>query len=462
MDNQDPILQASFSPFTYAVSIGDDKTVQFLLETGANPEEEDAIGNSSLCLAIQNGHLKTAAYLVEFGADIYRRDRAGNVPVELAKAGQDAQMANLIAGVPAPLVVPEPVYEPAEVKTVPGRVRPAASRSMPIIASIVLYTIGISLVIGCFWLRATYKYRESQSIVDAVNASDVEQVGRLLTSGISANISDMSGNALLSYAARNGKGEVVRILLGNHADPNLTDPRGLTIIASALYHKEIIQNLLDSGANPNREDEAHRTIMSYACLSADNSQIITDLLKHRANPNVAGFNGPPLATLVESERVLNEEPLSPDYHDAVNALTTAAANPEITDSAGCPVVVWAAQYSDLRVVSDLIKAGASSNSRDKTGRSPLHAAAARANSAIMALLITSGADVNAEDQDGNTPLFYAVASAIDSDREAAAAAAIQLLKQHGARTDRRNSHGEFARDIARAHGLTRLAALLGS
>ena len=462
MDTQDPIQQASFSPFIYAVSIGDDKTVQFFLETGADPDQEDADGNSCLCLAIRSGHLKTASHLLEYEADIHRKDGAGFVPIELAKSGTSEQMRNLIIGVPAPLVEPEPVYEPAEVKTVPTRVRPAASRSMPIIASIVLYTIGIGLVIGCFWLRATYKDRESLNIVDAVNANDVEQVGRLLTSGITANIADLSGGAILGYAARNGKGEVVRILLGNHADPNLNTPEGISRLAPALYHKEIIQNLLDSGANPNRTDAAHRTLMSYACASAANSQIISDLIKHRANPNVAGLNGPPLATLIESERVLEEEPLSQEYRDAVNALTTASADPGVTDSAGCPVIVWAAQYSELKVVSDLIKAGASSNLRDKTGRSPLHAAAARARIPIIQLLITSGSDVLAEDLDGNTPLFYAVSCAIDTGKEEQAAAAVAILKQHGAKPDHRNKHGQRAADIARAHALNRLAAALGS
>ncbi len=463
-DPIDPILQANFSPFTYAVSIGDDKTVQFLLETGISPEEADTAGNSALCLAIRNGHLKTAAHLLDFGADIYRADAAGNVPATLCRQGNNEQMQFLILGMPVAVPAPEPaaVASTKAARKMAVRVRPAMPRSIPAISSVFLYTLGVLLIIGCFRLRATYKERESLSIVDAVNAADVEQVGRLLTSGISANVADMNGGAILSYAARNGKGEVVRLLLGNHADPNLGDPRGMSQLSSAMQHHEIIQNLLDSGANPNREDSAHRTLLSYACLSVENAQVVTDLLKHRANPNVAGFNGPPLVTLIETERLTGNEASSLEFVDTVKALLAAVADATATDSAGSPVIVWAAEYSDPRVVADLIKHGASSGARDKTGRSPLHACAARGNADIARQLFVAGADANGEDLDGNTPLFSAVACAIDRDTEEAAVAMAGLLKQHGAKPGHKNARGETAAAIARAHGLNRLASAIGS
>lgn len=68
----------------------------------------------------------------------------------------------------------------------------------------------------------------------------------------------------------------------------------------------------------------------------------------------------------------------------------------------------AAEAGHLRVVNELIKAGAIVRARSPyNGGTPLHYAAARDDLSVVQTLIRAGAIVNAEDNDGATPLHLA-------------------------------------------------------
>ncbi len=67
----------------------------------------------------------------------------------------------------------------------------------------------------------------------------------------------------------------------------------------------------------------------------------------------------------------------------------------------------AAQSGDIKVIQELIAAGADVNKADKDGRTSLQMASEKGNTEIVSKLIAAGADVNKANKQGVTPLWVA-------------------------------------------------------
>jgi ankyrin repeat protein len=80
-----------------------------------------------------------------------------------------------------------------------------------------------------------------------------------------------------------------------------------------------------------------------------------------------------------------------------------AADP-VDESGSTPLLV-AASHDDLRLVTQLLKAGANPNVRNTLDTTPLLEAAFHSNSEIIKALLDAGADPNAAGADGQTPLM---------------------------------------------------------
>ncbi len=85
---------------------------------------------------------------------------------------------------------------------------------------------------------------------DAAVAGDVLSVERLLAEGANVNKLDRHGQTALMQAAMHGRDEVVRVLLGHDADPDVTAKYGLGALMLAVinHHVGIAKQLVDAGA----------------------------------------------------------------------------------------------------------------------------------------------------------------------------------------------------------------------
>jgi ankyrin repeat protein len=318
-----------------------------------------------------------------------------------------------------------------------------------------LWMAGAAVAIGAFEMRSFFNSSASQAVFDSITTNNVGQVSRLLLNGTSANVRDAYGDSALLYAANSGRMDIVRLLLKNHADPNLGTPQGISALnRSGMEHGEIVSALLDTGADPNRVDSRRRTLLAYACTSGRYSDLISMLLKHKANPNVTGEYGPPLVSLIESG---NETQLS-----SVKALLAAGANPNATDSASTPILVWCAEQCPSAMVKVLIEAGAKVSATDTLRRTALDAACRQQRDDIVEILLKHGADPNVRDKDGNTAVMYAVSGLMDNPQSADAGCAsiLKLLSQHGARLDEADSTGRTPSQFAAELGHSEIARLL--
>ena len=116
-------------------------------------------------------------------------------------------------------------------------------------------------------------------------SGDVAKCERLLDKGgVAADDRDSSGYAALHYAARAGKLEVCRLLVGrHHADVNATTCKGLaTPLHRAAYmgHDDICTYLIEKGARVRTQGQGLYLLMPFltplACVCRYQSKTTTE------------------------------------------------------------------------------------------------------------------------------------------------------------------------------------------
>ncbi len=299
--------------------------------------------------------------------------------------------------------------------------------------------------------------------------ADTEVLKFLVHHGISIESRDVVGATPLLWAAHNGAASAAAYLLSCGANPNsataiagfsLTDPEfvrlkeslyarrsgifkqvmsSLTPLAAAVIAKshEVVRLLLGAGADPNLCDALGNTPLHIAALN-DMSGIADLLLQAGASPfrrNADGLNAIELADngghLETAFRIWQTIPASITADPTVPAATAsmslheaaAAAlrtdlrwlirqNPHKIDSrAGrrCPPVCVALSEGQIVSARILLQMGASATVVCNDGTSPLMLAVRKSLDEMALSLASAGASVDHADALGNTALHFAAA-----------------------------------------------------
>ena len=336
------------------------------------------------------------------------------------------------------------------------------------------------------------------ALMFAARTGSVPAVKVLLNHGANVDAKETwHGETALIWAVGENHPDVIRLLIEHGADMNAftrrvewpemkKDPAqvmskypagGLTPLMEAARQNsyEAAEALLQAGANPNLRDPNKLSAMVIAITNI-HWDLANLLLDHGADPNDG--------SLEEAVEVRNAEILRPGIRrpdsigvmDMINALLAHGAKPDSTLpgpipdkkalGGGSPVAVdatplfRAAKAVDLVVMRLLLDKGADAAHVLKDGSTPLMAAAGIGPKIFMAdeekreptdderlqaveLCLNHGADMNAvetADAGGSTALH--IAAAKGSDR------IVQLLLEHGAKTDIKDKQGRTALDVA--------------
>ena len=236
------------------------------------------------------------------------------------------------------------------------------------------------------------------------------------------------------------------------------------MLAAREAQPELVQTLLEAGANPKAQDKQGKTALDWA-LVGGNGKALAPLIQRTGVPANPG------KVLSEAAAVGNEDiikallaahvaadataagelwtPLvTAAFHcqiESIRLLLAAGANPNATSIAGRTALMEAASHCRAEAVKLLLQAGANPNALGGVGDSALTCAAQRGDLEIFRLLLDAGADPSAA-------LMYA---AQRDDPES-----VRLLLAHGADANHQGRHGKTALDWALEKGRTEAAALL--
>ena len=241
------------------------------------------------------------------------------------------------------------------------------------------------------------------------------------------------GQSPLSFAAENGHGGVVLMLLNKGADPNLRDGSGRTPLLWAVLngHETVTKYLSEGSADLNIEDNDHWTPLTIAILDREYSMVklLLDL--------GASLSAPALEELTAVHVAMNHEDKS------IMDLFMRRCRDTSGGQRGWTRLHLAAINGDQESVRQQLGQGADKAARDQNGLMPLHWAAAQSHEEVVQLLLDMNIEIDAKDDEGMTALHHAASK--DSVR------IVRALLAKGAERDTTDLHGWTPRMIAQMY-----------
>ena len=247
------------------------------------------------------------------------------------------------------------------------------------------------------------------------------------------------GATPLLFAARAGDDESSRLLLKAGADPNDSQPDGVSALVSAAHsgNGRVAALLLEHGADPDAAAGGYTAL--HAAILRSDVALVNALLARRANPNLRITKGTPMrrdttdwnlpATLIGSTAYL----LAARFLEAeiMPVLVGGGADPRLTMPNGADAVMLAAGMGSSKTasrrgieeidfgkvepesrvgdaVAAAVRLGGDASAANQAGDTAVHVAAALGYDTIVRLLVERGARVNAKNSRGITPLVAAM------------------------------------------------------
>ena len=237
-------------------------------------------------------------------------------------------------------------------------------------------------------------------LIIAAHDGDEELVERLVLDQSELSDFDEKGWTALHAASVSGKLKVVKILLAKppRFNPNATDNVGRTplLLAAENGYDDIVDFLIDSGADPNyRHPESLMSTLDQA-IKYDRSSTLQLLLLKGADPNKPNSMG--LTPLV----------WACTRPEMVRILLAHSADPSILTSQGITALHFAARGGSVEAINKFLDHGMDPNLLEaRSRRNPLHSAITEQEEDAVVLLLHRGADPNVVYDNGWTPLMLA-------------------------------------------------------
>ncbi|KAL5093271.1 hypothetical protein Trisim1_011074 [Trichoderma cf. simile WF8] len=323
---------------------------------------------------------------------------------------------------------------------------------------------------------------DTSEVTDVIGDPREEDI-RQSVSGLDLEDKDEEGMTKLHRAAQAGDRDLVESLINEGANLSSRDNSGRTALWYAPLNRfqsvhAVFQLLLDAGGKAilNLGDDNGQTLMHhYAELDSEEAiKILIDLGADISVTDKSGFSPFLWAVVAGSEAVVIQllragADVNSTSGDGRSALTWAAGlgrysivslllDPDVSisrtrDSLGMPLEEVAA-FGDINTARLLLNDGAADpNYRDRDGWSPIHWAAEESqHQGIVALLLDRGANVNAVSSYGTSPLHCAANGGIVS--------IVRTLLENGADPLKSTCHGWTALHHAVYMGHSEVVQLL--
>ena len=226
-----------------------------------------------------------------------------------------------------------------------------------------------------------HEERRFEKLVYAIYNNNIDEIKRLLTTGINVN--------------------------------KVIDPKTISAV-SGLRTENMMIRLMDAieGSVFDRTPELFygSTPLLLACAIGGNPNTVSLLLEAGANPNIANKRG---MMPIHYAAIRN-------FTDIIKLLVEAGVSIEVKDNEGQTPLHHATNRNSVNAVQFLLEAGTNPNTVNIYNRTPLHIAASYNkrsdelakysivnNTGVTKLLLDAGANTEVKDTKGKTPLDYA-------------------------------------------------------
>ncbi|KAI1022042.1 hypothetical protein LB504_007370 [Fusarium proliferatum] len=364
------------------------ESVEILLKNEPKPDLESKMGDDAvnafevgytpLQVACHHLALRSAKALLEAGADphVLTTDKEDVIDIVLGGQGNLDNIEKLVK-----LLLSEPYNLPLERANHQNRTR--------------LHIINGTTSLAVFRLFTESKpdldardYMGYTPLAVAISRSNREIAKYLIKQGASVNTFSPNYGSILHLATSAGYLDLVKLLLGAGADPDLVDLEyGESLLYTALgiqdeaKLKQMVRYLVDEAKVPIDKLGGK---LGYPILRAT----------HRASHRDSSSSG----------------------HQLVRFLIKRNVRLDVSDNQGRQAVHFACKSLLADSLKALVSAGADIHSADKFGRRPIHFAASNPHNRCLDYLVeTLGrTDIDVQDHDQWTPLMWAARSGLDS------------------------------------------------
>jgi ankyrin repeat protein len=432
------------TPLHEAALRGDIPVIEALLRYGANPNIQDAAGNTPMHLAIpQEVHSEALSLLLAVGRDPNIRNGDGNTPLHqvvslgrapaviqvLLHSGADVALHNNLGQTPLYVAVERrrlPLMKPLlEEGTKIANIFDATNEGLTPFEKLLHDN---PILIGYLLTPATIIQTDTNGntalIVAVRDRASVETVREILDRGAAVNVRNKEGDMALHFAVRQNQRDVGELLVASEADIFAQNSKGESAVrlifpvSGGAREWMLIPDVLG------KADSLGDTVLHFAAQwKLDN--MIRLIVSKGADLEKRNTNGEtPLFIAVKIN--------SPT---TVISLLDAGASLETRDMGGNTALHIAARPPGApQAAETLINSGINIDAYNLYGKTPLHDAVNQQTGVIESLLLRHHADTEVRDNEGNTPLMDSV---IWGHYKSA-----RSLIENGSDVATRNNHGD--------------------
>jgi len=424
-------------PLHWLVRVDDFETARRLIRAGADVSKPNRYGVTPMSLASANGNAEMIALLLEAGADANVTDQTGETALMTATKVGNVDAIRTLLDHGATVDARDPAFQQTALMM-------AVRENHPDVLKLLIDRgahVNVQTRTG-----ATPNWVLPNSVpgfghgIGIVRGGLPDRGSRFLIPGAMTP---------LLYAARDGRIESAKLLLGAGAEIEHTDANGITPLLMAITnnHIEMARYLIDRGANVKAVDWYGRTPLWAAVetrnMDVDSStfengvdrapvlELIKVLLEKGVDVNARTKETPPLRRQMlhvtadlawvdfTGQTPFLRATLSADL-EVMRLLLANGADPKIPAFAGTTALMAASgvnwvvdQTTDegpaarLEAVKMCYDLGLSVNDANSMGITAVMGAANRGSDDIIEFLVSKGAKLDAKDKEGRTPLNWA-------------------------------------------------------